>query len=426
MRSTEIVSCRAREILDSRANPTVEATVTLADGTVTCASVPSGASTGIYEAHEKRDGDPARYGGKGVISAVSGVEEILDAALRGIDAAHPGAVDSAILAADGTQNKENLGSNATLAVSLAAAKAAAAHYRMPLFRYLGGVCATRLPVPMLNILNGGAHASNNIEIQEFMIVPIGFSDFGEALRCAAEIYHTLGSLLHSRGLSTAVGDEGGFAPDMPSDDAALEIVSEAIIKAGYDTEHVKIALDAASGEWFDAKDSVYRMPKRGLTYDRSELCGYWETLVKRFPVCSLEDGLDQRDFEGWATLTQLIGHRVMLVGDDLFVTNTARLAEGIKKGAANAVLVKPNQIGTLSETLDLIAKAENAGYSYILSHRSGETEDTTIADLAVALNTCQIKTGAPSRTERVAKYNQLLRIEEQLGESAVYPGMEAF
>lgn len=325
MKSTEIVSCRAREILDSRANPTVEATVTLADGTVACASVPSGASTGIYEAHEKRDGDPARYGGKGVMSAVAGVNEILDAALRGVDAAQPGAADSAILAADGTQNKENLGSNATLAVSLAAAKAAAAHYRMPLYRYLGGVRATRLPVPMLNILNGGAHASNNIEIQEFMIVPVGFSDFGEALRCAAEIYHTLGSLLHRRGLSTAVGDEGGFAPDLPSDDAALEIVSEAIIKAGYDTERVKIALDAASGEWFDAKDSVYRMPKRGLTYDRSELCGYWETLVKRFPVCSLEDGLDQRDFEGWATLTQLIGHRVMLVGDDLFVTNTTRL-----------------------------------------------------------------------------------------------------
>ena len=420
MKSTEIVSCRAREILDSRANPTVEATVTLADGTVACASVPSGASTGIYEAHEKRDGDPARYGGKGVMSAVAGVNEILDAALRGVDAAQPGAVDSAILAADGTQNKENLGSNPTLAVSLAAAKAAAAHYRMPLYRYLGGVRATRLPVPMLNILNGGAHASNNIEIQEFMIVPVGFSDFGEALRCAAEIYHTLGSLLHRRGLSTAVGDEGGFAPDLPSDDAALEIVSEAIIKAGYDTERVKIALDAASGEWFDAKDSVYRMPKRGLTYDRSELCGYWETLVKRFPVCSLEDGLDQRDFEGWATLTQLIGHRVMLVGDDLFVTNTARLAEGIKKGAANAVLVKPNQIGTLGETLDLIAKAENAGYSYILSHRSGETEDTALADIAVGTRAPFIKTGAPCRGERVSKYNRLTAIAAELGSAAVY------
>ena len=354
------------------------------------------------------------------MSAVAGVNEILDAALRGVDAAQPGAADSAILAADGTQNKENLGSNATLAVSLAAAKAAAAHYRMPLYRYLGGVRATRLPVPMLNILNGGAHASNNIEIQEFMIVPVGFSDFGEALRCAAEIYHTLGSLLHRRGLSTAVGDEGGFAPDLPSDDAALEIVSEAIIKAGYDTERVKIALDAASGEWFDAKDSVYRMPKRGLTYDRSELCGYWETLVKRFPVCSLEDGLDQRDFEGWATLTQLIGHRVMLVGDDLFVTNTARLAEGIKKGAANAVLVKPNQIGTLGETLDLIAKAENAGYSYILSHRSGETEDTALADIAVGTRAPFIKTGAPCRGERVSKYNRLTAIAAELGSAAVY------
>ncbi len=420
MKSTEIVSCHAREILDSRGNPTVEATVVLADGSVGCASAPSGASTGIYEAHEKRDGDPARYGGKGTKKAVSGVTDELAPSLAGVDAACIGEVDRAILATDGTRNKENLGSNATLAVSLAAAKAAAAHFGLPLYRYLGGTAATRLPVPMLNILNGGAHASNNIEIQEFMIVPSGFSSFEEALRCAAEIYHTLGGLLKSRGLSTAVGDEGGFAPDLPSDDAALEAVCEAIVKAGYDTERVKIALDAASGEWFDPRDSLYRLPKRGITYDRAELCGYWETLIKRFPICSLEDGLDQRDFDGWAALTELIGHRIMLVGDDLFVTNTERLAEGIKKGAANAVLVKPNQIGTLGETAALISAAQDAGYAYILSHRSGETEDTALADIAVGMRAPFIKTGAPCRSERVSKYNRLTAIAAELGAAAVY------
>lgn len=420
MKSTEIVSCHAREILDSRGNPTVEATVVLADGSVGYASAPSGASTGIYEAHEKRDGDPARYGGKGTKKAVSGVIDELAPSLAGVDAACIGEVDRAILAADGTRNKENLGSNATLAVSLAAAKAAAAHFGLPLYRYLGGTAATRLPVPMLNILNGGAHASNNIEIQEFMIVPSGFSSFEEALRCAAEIYHTLGGLLKSRGLSTAVGDEGGFAPDLPSDDAALEAVCEAIVKAGYDTERVKIALDAASGEWFDPRDSLYRLPKRGITYDRAELCGYWETLIKRFPICSLEDGLDQRDFDGWAALTELIGHRIMLVGDDLFVTNTERLAEGIKKGAANAVLVKPNQIGTLGETAALISAAQDAGYAYILSHRSGETEDTALADIAVGMRAPFIKTGAPCRSERVSKYNRLTAIAAEIGAAAVY------
>ena len=420
MKSTEISACRAREILDSRGNPTVEATVFLADGSEGRASVPSGASTGIYEAHEKRDGDPTRYGGKGVREAAAGIERELSSALCGVDAARQYTVDRVILQTDGTENKDNLGANATLAVSLAAAKAAAAHFGIPLYRYIGGAAATRLPVPMLNILNGGAHASNNIEIQEFMIVPLGLESFSEAIRCAAEIYHTLGSLLSARGLSTGVGDEGGFAPDLPTDDEALELICEAIGKAGYDTDRVRIALDAASGEWFDEKDRLYRMPKRGRTYDRSELCGYWETLTKRFPICSLEDGLDQRDFDGWAELTRLTGHRMMLVGDDLFVTNVKRLREGIKKGAANAVLVKPNQIGTLGETLDLIAAARDAGYSYILSHRSGETEDTALADIAVGTGAPFIKTGAPCRSERVAKYNRLTAIEAELGPAATY------
>lgn len=420
MKTTEIVNCSAREILDSRGNPTVEATVTLADGSRGTASVPSGASTGIFEAHEKRDGDPARYGGKGTKKAVAGITEVLAAALRGVDAAKAGAADSAILAADDTENKEALGANATLAVSIAAAKAAAAHFGLPLYRYLGGACADRLPVPMLNILNGGAHASNNIEIQEFMIVPHGFSSFDDALRAAVEIYHALGGLLKSRGLSTAVGDEGGFAPDLPSDDAALEVVCEAIVKAGYDTRRVGIALDAASGEWFDPRDSLYRLPKRGMTFERAELCGYWETLTGRFPICSIEDGLDQRDFDGWRELTKLLGHRVMLVGDDLFVTNKARLVEGIKKGAANAVLVKPNQIGTLGETAALISAANAAGYAYILSHRSGETEDSALADIAVGMRAGFIKTGAPCRGERTSKYNRLTAIAAELGPAARY------
>lgn len=420
MKSTQITACRAREILDSRGNPTVEATVILADGTEAHASVPSGASTGIFEAHERRDGDPARYGGKGVRAAVEGIERELSTALCGIDAASQYDVDSTIIRTDGTQNKENLGANATLAVSIAAAKAAAAHFGIPLYRYLGGAAATRLPVPMLNILNGGAHASNNIEIQEFMIVPVGISCFSEAMRCAAEIYHALSKLLVRRGLSVAVGDEGGFAPDLPSDDEALELICEAIVAAGYDTDRVKIALDAASGEWFDEKDSLYRLPKRGMTYDRSELCAYWEALTRRFPICSLEDGLDQRDFEGWADLTRLIGSSVMLVGDDLFVTNVSRLEQGIKIGAANSVLVKPNQIGTLSETLALVSAARDAGYSYILSHRSGETEDTALADIAVGVGAPFIKTGAPCRGERVAKYNRLTAIEAELGSAASY------
>ena len=422
----QIVEIHAREILDSRGNPTIEVEVRTVSGAFGRAAVPSGASTGEHEALELRDGDKGRYLGKGVLNAVKNVNEVIAPAIIGMNVADQVGIDKAMIALDGTPTKSKLGANAILGVSLAVARAAADYFGMPLYRYIGGAAATRLPVPMLNILNGGAHASNNIEIQEFMIVPVGISCFSEAMRCAAEIYHALSKLLVRRGLSVAVGDEGGFAPDLPSDDEALELICEAIVAAGYDTDRVKIALDAASGEWFDEKDSLYRLPKRGMTYDRSELCAYWEALTRRFPICSLEDGLDQRDFEGWAELTRLIGSSVMLVGDDLFVTNVSRLEQGIKYGAANSVLVKPNQIGTLSETLALVSAARDAGYSYILSHRSGETEDTTIADLAVALNTCQIKTGAPSRSERVAKYNQLLRIEEQLGSAAVYPGMGAF
>ncbi len=418
MKETSVISCTAYEILDSRATPTLKAEVILADGSHGSAAAPSGASTGIFEAHEKRDGDPQRYGGKGVIDAVRSVNTIISPALAGVDACDQYAIDRLMLELDGTESKEKLGANAILAVSLAAANAAAAHFSMPLYRYLGGAAARRLPVPMLNILNGGAHASNNIEIQEFMIMPTDFPSFSEALRAAVEIYHTLGKLLRSRGLSTAVGDEGGFAPDLPDDDAALELICEAVIKAGYDTDRVGIALDAASGEWYDEKEGIYRMPKRGKLYDRAELCDYWETLSRRFPIKSLEDGIDQRDLDGWSELTRRLGEKLMLVGDDLFVTNTARLMQGIKKGAANAVLVKPNQIGTLSETLELIAAAREVGYSYILSHRSGETEDTALADIAVAVSSPFIKTGAPCRGERTAKYNRLLAIEAELGGAA--------
>lgn len=422
MKSTEIVSIQAREILDSRGDPTVEAKIVLADGSEGRASVPSGASTGIFEAIELRDGDAARFGGRGVLKALRAVTQTLAPSLMGVDAAIPGEADRLIIALDGTNNKANIGSNAALAVSLAAAKAVSRHYGLPLYQMLGGMAATRLPIPMLNILNGGAHASNNIEIQEFMIVPHGFSDIGTALRSAVEIYHTLGGIIRSRGLSTAVGDEGGFAPDLASDEAALELICEAIHSAGYDTSRVSIALDAASGEWYNNERGLYCMPKRGLTLDRTELCEHFETLVRRFPICSLEDPLDQRDFDGWAQLTARIGRDVMLVGDDLFVTNTERLSEGIKKGAANAVLVKPNQIGTLWETLSLIRTAREHGYSYILSHRSGETEDTAIADIAVATGAPFIKTGAPCRGERTAKYNRLLEIAEELGAAALYGG----
>ena len=419
MAKPQITKCTAREILDSRGFPTVEATVFLTDGTVGVASVPSGASTGIYEAHEKRDGDKERYDGKGVTEAVRGVCKTISPAICGISACEQYELDRVLLQLDGTENKTNLGANATLAVSLATARAAANWYHIPLYRYLGGTNAHRLPVPMMNILNGGAHASNNVEIQEFMIVPIGLPSFSDAMQAGSEIYHALGKLLKKKGLSTTVGDEGGFAPNLDGDEQAIDLICEAIKEAGYDTDKVKIALDAASSEWY-AKDGEYVMPKSGKYYSRDMLITRWEELVAKYPIISIEDALDQRDFEGWRTLTEKIGSRVMLVGDDLFVTNTKRLREGINQKAANAILIKPNQIGTLSETLDVIHTAQNSGYNFILSHRSGETEDTTIADIAVALNAPFIKTGAPCRSERVAKYNRLLRIEASLNSSGRY------
>ena len=433
MTKPQILKCCGREILDSRGNPTVEATVVLTDGTVGVASVPSGASTGIYEAHELRDGDKKRYGGKGVREAVSNVCDILSPALSGMNASEQETVDRALRDLDGTENKSKLGANALLAVSLATARAAANWYRMPLYRYLGGVEPHHLPIPMMNVLNGGAHASNNMDIQEFMIVPVGASSFAESLRWGSEIYHTLGSLLKAEGLSSAVGDEGGFAPDLGSDEAAIEYLVRAIEAAGYSTNDVRISLDVAASEWYagsrdgaggiekafsgNRKQEIYTLPKRRESLSREALMDKWEDYCDRFPILSIEDGLDQSDFEGWAKLTAKLGNRVKLVGDDLFVTNTARLKEGISMGAGNAILIKPNQIGTLSETLEVIRVAKEAGYSFILSHRSGETEDTTIADIAVATGAPLIKSGAPCRTERVAKYNRLLRIEGAMGAS---------
>lgn len=419
MNKPQIVKCCAREILDSRGHPTVEASVFLADGTVGMASVPSGASTGIYEAHEKRDGDSKRYGGKGVTDAVCAVCRVISPAIVGVSAAEQAELDHLLLRLDGTESKEKLGANAILAVSLASARAAANWYHIPLFRYLGGVDAYRLPVPMMNILNGGAHASNNVEIQEFMIVPVGMPRFSDALRAGSEIYHALGKLLRERSLTTTVGDEGGYAPDLESDEQAIELICEAIRAAGYSTDTVKIALDAAASEWYD--DGSYLLSKRKKRFSRHELIEYWVKLCDKFPmILSLEDALDQRDREGWLELTSCLGKRILLVGDDLFVTNSARLKEGIQSKIANAVLIKPNQIGTLSETLDVIHLAKDAGYRFILSHRSGETEDTTIADIAVAMNAPFIKTGAPCRSERIAKYNRLLRIESALNSGAKF------
>lgn len=422
MPKPQILKCNAREILDSRGNPTVEASVILTDGTVGVASVPSGASTGIYEAHEKRDGDKKRYNGKGVLDAVCDICKIISPALSGVYASEQGEIDRMLKALDGTDNKSNLGANATLAVSLASARAAANYYKIPIFKYLGGVDACRLPVPMMNILNGGAHASNNVEIQEFMIMPVGAKSFAEALRMGSEIYHSLKDLLISKSLATAVGDEGGFAPDLESDEQALELIVEAIKKAGYDTDAVKLALDAAASEWANGKNG-YSLPKRRENITSDHLIDYWQQLWSDFPIISIEDGLDQRDFEGWKRLTAKLGTdkgKMMLVGDDLFVTNTERLRKGISEGAGNAILVKPNQIGTLTETLDVIHLAKDSGYSFILSHRSGETEDSTLADISVAVNAPFIKTGAPCRSERTAKYNRLLRIESALNSSAHY------
>lgn len=420
MNKPQILKCSAREILDSRGNPTLEATVFLTDGTVGVAGVPSGASTGIYEAHELRDGDDARYFGKGVLEAVRGVIKKISPAVSGIYASEQAELDRVLIELDATENKTRLGANATLAVSLAAARAAANWYGMPLYRYLGGIDAYRMPIPMMNVLNGGAHASNNVEIQEFMIVPVGAGSFGEAVRMGSEIFHMLGRILSRNGLASTVGDEGGYAPDLADDEQALSLISRAISEAGYTTDRVKLAVDAAAGEWYDEESGGYSRPKRGERYTREELIDYWAELCDRYPIISVEDGLDQRDFDGWSRLTAALGDRVMLVGDDLFVTNDRRLRRGVDEGAANAILIKPNQIGTLTETLEVIHTAKDSSYDFILSHRSGETEDTTLADIAVGLNAPFIKTGAPCRGERVAKYNRLLRIESSLNCGAGY------
>jgi len=417
-----------REILDSRGNPTVEAEITLADGTVATGTAPSGASTGEFEALELRDGDKSRYLGKGVTKAVQNINTIINDAICGIDASDTYAVDGAMIKADGTKDKSELGANAILAVSIAAARAASKSLGIPLYRFLGGAAGNRLPVPMMNILNGGAHATNTVDTQEFMIMPVGAPTFKEALRWCAEVFHALAKILKGKGLATSVGDEGGFAPNLSSDEETIETILEAVKAAGYEPgKDFMIAMDAASSEWKSEKGKgFYKQPKSGKEFTSDELIAHWESLIDKYPIISIEDGLDEEDWEGWQRMTAKLGSKVQLVGDDLFVTNTERLAKGISLGAANSILIKLNQIGSVSETLEAIKMAHNAGYTAISSHRSGETADTTIADLAVALNTCQIKTGAPSRSERVAKYNQLLRIEEQLGASAVYPKMEAF
>lgn len=429
MNFLEIEKVVGREILDSRGNPTVEAEVTLVDGTVGRGTAPSGASTGEFEALELRDGDKGRYLGKGVEKAVGNINTIINDTITGMDASDIYAVDKAMIDADGTKDKSKLGANAILAVSIATARAASIALEIPLYRFLGGISGNRLPVPMMNILNGGAHADSAVDTQEFMIMPVGAPSFKEALRWCAEVFHKLKSLIKDMGDVTAVGDEGGFAPNkLTSDEEAIEKILEAIKAAGFEPgKDFMIAMDAASSEWKSEKGiGYYKQPKSGKEFTSDELIAHWEALVDKYPIISIEDGLDEEDWEGWKKMTERIGHKVQLVGDDLFVTNTERLSKGIKMGAGNSILIKLNQIGSVSETLEAIKMAHNAGYTAISSHRSGETADTTIADLAVALNTCQIKTGAPSRSERVAKYNQLLRIEEELGASAVYPGMDAF
>ena len=417
-----------REIIDSRGNPTVEAEVYLSDGTVGRGAAPSGASTGEFEAIELRDGDKTKFGGKGVSKAVENVNTIINDVLKGMDPQDVYAVDAAMLAADGTENKAKLGANAILAVSIASCKAAAESLGIPLYRFLGGANANCLPVPMMNILNGGAHATNSVDTQEFMIMPVGAPSFREALRWCTEVFHALQKLLKSEGNTTAVGDEGGFAPNLKSDEDTIEHILQAIRDAGYEpgTDFV-LAMDAASSEWKSEKGvGFYHQPKSGKDFTSIELIAHWKSLVEKYPIWSIEDGLDEEDWEGWKEMTKELGDKVQLVGDDLFVTNTKRLSKGIENGSGNSILIKLNQIGSVSETLEAIKMAHKAGYTAITSHRSGETEDTTIADLAVALNTRQIKTGAPSRSERVAKYNQLLRIEEELGAAAVYPGKAAF
>ena len=427
MLDLEITNVVGREILDSRGNPTVEAEVTLIDGTVARGTAPSGASTGEFEALELRDGDKSRYLGKGVTKAVENINTTIADTIIGMNAMDIYAVDAAMIKADGTKDKSKLGANAILAVSIAVARAAANALDIPLYRFLGGINGNRLPVPMMNILNGGAHATNTVDTQEFMIMPVGAPSFKEALRWCSEVFHALQKILKSRGLAASVGDEGGFAPDVKTDEEAIELILEAIKTAGYEAgKDFMLAIDAASSEWKGDKKGEYVLPKAGTHFTSETLIDHWESLVNKYPIISLEDGLDEEDWEGWKLLTERLGKKIQLVGDDLFVTNTERLSKGISMKAGNSILIKLNQIGSISETLEAIKMAHKAGYTAVTSHRSGETADTTIADLAVALNTCQIKTGAPSRSERVAKYNQLLRIEEELGENAVYPGIKAF
>ena len=427
MNNLEITKVVGREILDSRGNPTVEAEVTLADGTVARGTAPSGASTGEFEALELRDGDKSRYLGKGVLKAVENINTIIQDTVKGLDASDIYAVDKAMITADGTKDKSKLGANAILAVSIATSRAAATSLGVPLYKFLGGISGNRLPVPMMNILNGGAHAANTVDVQEFMIMPVGATSFREALRWCAEVFHALASLLKSKGLATSVGDEGGFAPNLASDEEAIQYILQAVENTGYEPKKdFMIAMDAASSEWKGEKKGEYVLPKSGQKFTSRELIDHWKNLIEKYPIVSIEDALDEEDWEGWQVLTKELGDKVQLVGDDLFVTNTERLSKGIEMGCGNSILIKLNQIGSVSETLEAIKMAHKAGYTAISSHRSGETADTTIADLAVALNTCQIKTGAPSRSERVAKYNQLLRIEEELGDSAVYPQMKAF
>ena len=421
----QIKKVTGREILDSRGNPTVEAEVTLADGTVCRGAAPSGASTGEFEALELRDGDKSRYLGKGVTKAVKNINTTIREAITGLDASSTYAVDRAMIEADGTKDKSKLGANAILAVSIAAARAASASLDIPLYRFLGGISGNRLPVPMMNILNGGAHASNTVDVQEFMIMPVGAPSFREALRWCAEVFHALAAILKSENLATSVGDEGGFAPNLASDEEAISYILKAVEKAGYEPgKDFMLAMDAASSEWKGKKKGEYVLPKAGTRFTSETLIAHWKQLVEKYPIISIEDPLDEEDWEGWQLLTKELGNKVQLVGDDLFVTNTERLAKGIGLGCGNSILIKLNQIGSVSETLEAIKMAHKAGYTAISSHRSGETGDTTIADLAVALNTCQIKTGAPSRSERVEKYNRLLQIEEELGCAAVYAGTE--
>ena len=423
----EIVQVIGREIMDSRGNPTVEAEVYLEDGSMGRGAAPSGASTGEFEALELRDGDKSRYDGKGVLQAVDFINNEIDELLLGMDASDIYAIDKAMIEADGTEDKSRFGANAILAVSIACAKAAANSLDIPLYRFLGGQFGNVLPVPMMNILNGGAHASNTVDTQEFMIMPVGASSVAEGLRQCAEVYHKLGKLLKAEGYATSVGDEGGYAPNLSSDEETLEYILKAIKDCGYEPgKDFVLAMDAAASEWKGSAKGQYKQPKSGKEFPSAELVAHWKSLVDKYPIVSIEDGLDEEDWEGWKKMTEELGDRLQIVGDDLFVTNTKRLHKGIEQGCGNSILIKLNQIGSVSETIEAIKMAQKAGYTAVVSHRSGETEDTTIADLAVALNAGQIKTGAPNRSERVAKYNQLLRIEEELDENAKYAGLEAF